>query len=72
MPLLEICTSQPDCLAPDAEIEAAIRLMEEKAIRRIPIVEGGRPVGIVSLGDLAVALDRDSALGRISAAPPSE
>jgi CBS domain-containing protein len=70
-PLAEICTNQPRCLAPDAEIGEAIALMEDQAIRRIPIVTDGRPVGIVSIGDLARAFDRDSALGKISAAPPS-
>jgi hypothetical protein len=34
-------------------------------------VQDGAPVGIVSLGDLAVARDRNSVLGRISAAPPT-
>jgi len=41
------------------------------AIRRLPVVdEGGKAVGIVSLGDLAVERDPGSALGGISAAPP--
>ena len=70
-PLAEICTNEPHCLTPDAGIGEAIALMEARAIRRIPIVADGRPVGIVSLGDLARALDRDSALGKISAAAPS-
>ena len=69
--LEEICTGNLECLAPDAPIHAAIALMEEKAIRRIPIVENGRPLGIVSLGDLALARDWNSALAKISAAPPS-
>jgi hypothetical protein len=34
-------------------------------------VEGGKPVGIVSMGDLAVERDPDSALGEISAAAPN-
>jgi hypothetical protein len=34
-------------------------------------VSGRKPVGIVTLGDLAVEQDRESALGQISAAPPS-
>ena len=71
-PLSEVCTNEPQCLAPDSDIREAVELMEGKAIRRIPVVDEGRPVGIVSLGDLAVALDRDSALGKISAAPPSQ
>jgi CBS domain-containing protein len=45
--------------------------MREKAVRRLPVVEGGRPVGIVSLGDLAVEREPQSALGDISAAPPN-
>jgi CBS domain-containing protein len=69
--LADICTGELECLAPDAPIREAIRLMEEKAIRRIPIVEDGRPLGILSLGDLAVARDRSSALAKISAAPPT-
>jgi signal-transduction protein with cAMP-binding, CBS, and nucleotidyltransferase domain len=45
--------------------------MREQAIRRLPVVEGGKAVGIVSLGDLAIERDPDSVLGEISAAPPN-
>jgi CBS-domain-containing membrane protein len=45
--------------------------MEEHAIRRLPVVENGSLIGIVSLGDLAVERDPESALGEISAAPPN-
>lgn len=67
----EICTRDITAVAPDAEVDEAIRLMREKAVRRIPVIEGDRPLGIVSLGDLAIARDRESALADISAAPPS-
>jgi CBS domain-containing protein len=40
------------------------------AVRRLPVVDQGRPVGIVSLGDLALELDARSALADISAAEP--
>ena len=56
-------------LAPTDTVEHAVQIMREKAIRRIPVVENGKPVGIVSLGDLALERDPDSALGSISAAP---
>jgi CBS domain-containing protein len=59
-------------LTVDDSVEDAIRVMREKDIRRIPILEGGRPVGIVSLGDLAVARDTDSVLADISAADPDQ
>jgi hypothetical protein len=45
--------------------------MRDKALRRLPVVEKGQAVGIVSLGDLAVERDPESALGDISAAPPN-
>jgi CBS domain-containing protein len=67
----EICSHELVSLAPDDTVEYAVKLMSEKAIRRLPVVESGRPIGIVSLGDLAVTRDPDSALADISEAPPS-
>jgi hypothetical protein len=45
--------------------------MAAKAVRRVPIMEDGRAVAIVSIGDLAQARDENSALAGISAAPPN-
>lgn len=67
----EICSRELTTLSPTDTIEAAAKIMHDKAIRRLPVVEGGRPVGIVSLGDLAVERDPESPLGGISAAPPN-
>jgi CBS domain-containing protein len=39
---------------PDMSIDEASRLMAQKQIRRLPIVEGGKLVGIVAMADLAV------------------
>ena len=58
-------------LPPDATIEEAVALMRDRAVRRVPVVEADRPVGIVSLGDLAQERDPRSALSEISAAPDS-
>jgi CBS domain-containing protein len=58
-------------VAPDDPVERAIQLMRDKAIRRLPVVEDGRPVGIVSIGDLAVQRDADSVLADISEEPPN-
>jgi CBS domain-containing protein len=55
----------------DEPVERAVQLMREKAVRRLPVVEQGRVIGIVSIGDLAVERDPDSALADISAAPPN-
>ena len=68
----DVCTPNPLTLAPDDPVSSAVALMREHAIRRIPVVEGGLPVGLVSLGDLAEARDPGSALAGISRAEPDE
>lgn len=68
----EICSGDLATLSPDAGVEEAVTLMRERALRRLPIIEDGRPVGVVSIGDLAIERDEQSALADISAAPPNE
>jgi CBS domain-containing protein len=65
----EICSRALVLVAPDDPIERAVDLMRENAVRRLPVVLDGTPVGIVSLGDLASNRDPDSALAAISDAP---
>ena len=67
----EICSRALVTLAPEDSTGEAVRVMRERAIRRLPIEEHGRVVGIVTLGDVAVDADRRSALADISAAPPN-
>jgi len=67
----EACTTDLETLSPDDSIEDAIKKMEQGDIRRLPVVDDGKPVGIVSLGDLAKARDQDSALADISSANPN-
>lgn len=57
-------------VAPDDPVERAVQLMRERAVRRLPVLEGGKPVGVLSLGDLAVAREGDSVLADISEEPP--
>jgi signal-transduction protein with cAMP-binding, CBS, and nucleotidyltransferase domain len=65
----DICSRQLTTLSPTDSVDDAVLLMREKALRRLPVIEDGQPVGIVSLGDLAVTQDPHSTLGNISAAP---
>ena len=67
--LREICTRPLVKVGPDDPIEHAIRLMRDQAIRRLPVVLNDRPIGIVSLGDLAAMFDPESPLAKISGAP---
>jgi CBS domain-containing protein len=68
----DICSHSLLTVRPTDSVEHAVRLMRTHSIRRLPVVDGGKAVGIVSLGDLAVERDPDSALGEISAAPPND
>ncbi|MFI6518659.1 CBS domain-containing protein [Spirillospora sp. NPDC050679] len=66
------CASEATAsVSPDDSLETAAKLMREHAVRRLPVVEDGRAVGIVSLGDLAIEKDEDSAVADISAAKPN-
>ncbi|GHK01946.1 CBS domain-containing protein [Streptomyces sp. Y2F8-2] len=65
------CSEELVTLTPDEDLDRAIQVMREHHIRRVPVVEGGEPVGIISLGDLAVERQPESALGDISAAEPN-
>jgi CBS domain-containing protein len=67
----DICSRELTLVAPTDPVSRAISLMRDKAIRRLPVVENGRPVGIVSLGDLAIEANGGSALSTISAARPN-
>ncbi len=58
-------------LNPQDRLETAAETMRRHDVRRLPVVDGGRPIGVVSLGDLAIERDEDSALADISAAAPN-
>ncbi len=66
-----IATSDATTLSPGDSIDDAVQRMRDANVRRLPVVEGTEAVGIVSIGDLAVARDERSALADISAAPPN-
>lgn len=70
--LRDACSTSVVTLSPDDTVDDAERVMGEQAVRRLPIVRDGRPVGVVSLGDLAIEEDPESALADISAAPADE
>jgi CBS domain-containing protein len=66
-----VCSRELTTLSPGAPIEKAVAHMREGAIRRLPVVEDGRPIGILALGYLAVEREPETVLGNISAAPPT-
>ncbi|MFB8247127.1 CBS domain-containing protein [Streptomyces sp. NPDC055952] len=65
------CSDDLVTVTADDDLGHAAELMREHSVRRVPVVDQGHPVGIVSLGDLAMERDPESALGDISAARPN-
>ncbi|MET9323532.1 CBS domain-containing protein [Streptomyces sp. NPDC003038] len=64
----EICSAEIVSVGPDDDVGRAVDLMRDHSLRRLPVVEKDRAVGIVSIGDLAIERDETSALADISAA----
>jgi len=55
-PLADVMTAQPQTIGPDEPFVHALRIMHEGKFRHLPVVEFGRPLGMVSMRD---ALDDD-------------
>jgi CBS domain-containing protein len=53
-PVRDVASTDVVTISPDMSTKEASDLMSERQIRRLPVVENDRLVGIVSLGDLAV------------------
>ncbi len=53
----EAMTADPVTIAPGASIDEAQRVMADRQIRRLPVVEDGRLVGLVVIGQLALRDD---------------
>ncbi|MBQ1045808.1 MULTISPECIES: CBS domain-containing protein [unclassified Micromonospora] len=53
------------------DVVAAADLMRTYAVRRLPVVDDGRLVGLISMGDLAVEREPQSVLADISADDPN-
>jgi CBS domain-containing protein len=67
----DICSSELAVLSPDDAVETATRIVRDRAVRRLPVMADGTPVGVVSIGDLALDKDEGSALSQISAFGPN-
>lgn len=68
----DVCSAQLVTLNPQDRVDAAIETMRRHDVRRLPVVDGDRPIGIISLGDLAMERDEESALADISSGAPNQ
>ena len=57
----EIATPHPVTITPEMDVQEASRLMGQHQVRRLPVVENGQLVGMLSLGDVSVDADSGAA-----------
>jgi len=70
--VVNYCSRDVVSIPPTGTLDEALRLMRDNALRRLPVVEeGGRPVGMLTMGDVAIDREPTSVLADVSGAPPN-
>ena len=52
----EVMSENPICCSPEMTIEECMTLMTERHIRHLPVADGNRHVGLISIGDVVKAI----------------
>jgi CBS domain-containing protein len=60
----DVVSENLETVDPDSDLDEALELMADKQIRRLPVVENGELVGILSIGDVAVKQGDEEETGR--------
>ena len=58
-PAWQIMSSPVHTVSPELSLEDCMRLVTDKRIRHLPVIEGGRVIGMISIGDLVKAVIED-------------
>jgi CBS domain-containing protein len=58
-PVKEIMTTRVVCARPDLNFEECMAIMTDRRIRHLPVMEGDRVLGMISIGDLVKAIIAD-------------
>lgn len=61
-PVSEIMTAAPLCVGPASSVDECMRLCTDRRVRHLPVMDGGKIIGVVSIGDLVKAVIDDQAL----------
>ena len=69
----DVVSTDLEAVAADDDAGQAVEVMRREAVKRVPVVEDGVPVGILSMGDLALSVDdMDVMLSALRSARPDE
>jgi CBS domain-containing protein len=55
-PVAQIMSTPVKTISPDDAVQRCMEIMTEQRIRHLPVVERGRVIGIISIGDLVKAV----------------
>jgi len=55
-PVRDIMTTPVLTVQPETTVEKCMQLMTERRVRHLPVTEGGRVIGMVSIGDMVKAV----------------
>ena len=63
-PVRELMSSPVYFISPDRPVDEAMALMSDRHIRHLPVMEGGRLVGVISIGDVVkqMILEKDTSI----------
>ena len=66
--LFEVMTPDPDTVAASEPVVEAVRQMDACGYRHLPVVEAGRVIGMISIGDLihTIILQQDETIGQLN------
>ena len=56
IPVRDIMESEVIAVSPEQSVEQCMAIMTEKGVRHLPVVQGDKPIGIVSIGDLVKSI----------------
>ncbi len=60
----DIMTDHVSCVCLDADVTSAVKIMSDSKVRRLPVVDDGKVVGFLSLGDIASVGKYDMEAGK--------
>ena len=58
-PVRQVMTGRPTCVQPDCTVQDCMALMTRERFRHLPVVEAGRTLGMISIGDLVKHVSRE-------------